>query len=215
EGECRRLREVRRLGDRDELVPWLRQVVRRQFVSWLWAREGRLRLPTSIEALGPVEQEVFRLHYWQGLKASDIDVRLRMQGLELRPGAIYLALDAVHRSLSDVKKWRLMSRLARRSPAESLSTGGPGGAAIEPASAGSGPEDQALRGEAERELQGALLALTPRERLLIKLRFEDGLATREVAELLGEQAPAIRRQIKRSLEGLRENLHPSLRSRTA
>ena len=58
------------------------------------------------------------------------------------------------------------------------------------------------RAEAGAALAPMLSALTPRERMIIELRFEDGLSQSEIAEGLGLSQTQVSRLIRRALEKL-------------
>ena len=58
------------------------------------------------------------------------------------------------------------------------------------------------RAEAGAALAPMLSALTPRERMIIDLRFEDGLSQSEIAEALGLSQTQVSRLIRRALEKL-------------
>ncbi|MCG8460460.1 MAG: sigma-70 family RNA polymerase sigma factor, partial [Holophagales bacterium] len=201
--DCRRLRRIDHLGERGELVPWLRQVVRNLAVSRTWAETGRPRLPRPVEALGPLEQEVFRLHFWSGCRASESHARLLAAGHEVELIQVYAALEAVYGVLGGNRRWRLSSGLERRRPPLSLDRpaasedreGSPEPA--EPRFEGADPESAALAAEAADRLASALAGLTPEERLLVRLRFEDELPHAEIADLLGEPTRAVRRRLRR------------------
>jgi RNA polymerase sigma-B factor len=63
-------------------------------------------------------------------------------------------------------------------------------------------DDEFERAEAGATLVPMLSALTPRERMIIDLRFEDGLSQSEIAEGLGVSQTQVSRLIRRALEKL-------------
>src|SRR3954454_5205396 len=66
-----------------------------------------------------------------------------------------------------------------------------------------GDDDRAFdRAEAGAILAPMLTALTPRERMIIDLRFEDGMSQSEIAEGLGISQTQVSRLIRRALEKL-------------
>jgi RNA polymerase sigma-B factor len=65
-----------------------------------------------------------------------------------------------------------------------------------------GHDDEFDRAEAGAALAPMLSALTPRERMIIDLRFEDGLSQSEIAEGLGISQTQVSRLIRRALEKL-------------
>jgi RNA polymerase sigma-B factor len=71
-----------------------------------------------------------------------------------------------------------------------------------------GDDDHAFaQAEAEALLAPMLSRLTPRERMIIDLRFEDGLSQSEIAEGLGISQTQVSRLIRRALDKLSAQAH--------
>lgn len=81
-------------------------------------------------------------------------------------------------------------------------------AALAPATSTAGTSETDLyRKELDKALTAAVGTLEPRDRLLLKLRFEDDLSAREIAQVLGFATPFhVYRRLKTLLETLRETL---------
>jgi len=76
-----------------------------------------------------------------------------------------------------------------------------------PDSSSASPDHSAIRGELEQCLQHALSDLTPRERLLLSLRFEDDLPASRIAAIVGMPSPFhVYRCLNSILRGLRHAL---------
>jgi DNA-directed RNA polymerase specialized sigma24 family protein len=115
EDDFRRLRSVRRLGQRSELTPWLRAVVRNLCVNWAWSLEGRRRLLKSIGRLSELDRRVFQLHFWNGRAPSEIFEHLRCTYRhDLSLLDVFESLERILSRLSRKKLWRLVTALARR-----------------------------------------------------------------------------------------------------
>jgi RNA polymerase sigma factor (sigma-70 family) len=70
------------------------------------------------------------------------------------------------------------------------------------------PETRLRMMELSRALTGALGGLEPRDQLLLKLRFDDGLAAREIGQVMGFPTPFhVYRRLNALLERLRAMLH--------
>jgi RNA polymerase sigma factor (sigma-70 family) len=66
------------------------------------------------------------------------------------------------------------------------------------------PETRLRANQLRHALTGALSSLEPRDRLLLKLRFEEGLAAREIGEVMGFATPFhVYRRLNALLEQLR------------
>ena len=75
---------------------------------------------------------------------------------------------------------------------------------------GMDPEAAAIASEEQKRVGAALAQLEPRDRLLLKLRFDDELPVREIARLLGLPTPFhVYRRVKALLKALRETLSPT------
>ena len=207
EDDCRRLRSVRFAGQHGELVPWVRTVVKNLCVSWAWSQDGRKRLFKSIQNLSKLDQRVFELYYWRGFSPAEVEEQLRREAMTVAPGEVFESLERVISSLSANRLWRLASNLlrARRSPSfEELSE--LAGVRIEPVASGPSPEEEAVAREARAWLESSLSSLTPRERLVIQLRFEQALTLAEIARTVGSSQTEVRRAIATGLERLRAQI---------
>jgi RNA polymerase sigma factor (sigma-70 family) len=78
------------------------------------------------------------------------------------------------------------------------------------ATAAGNPETQLRANELSRALAGALAGLEPRDRLLLKLRFEDGLPAREIAHVMGFTTQF---HVYRRLNAVLEQVRAALRGR--
>ena len=78
--------------------------------------------------------------------------------------------------------------------------------------AAAGPEAELIGSEQSQTLAAGLAALEPRDRLLLKLRFENDLSAREIASLVGFPTPFhVYRRLNTILASLRARLAPRRR----
>jgi RNA polymerase sigma factor (sigma-70 family) len=216
ESAFHRLRSVRHLGERGELLPWLRVVVANLSTSWTRSVRGRRRIFRSVRALGTLEQRVFQLYFWHGLPPSEVYERLRTEhvpspaGEPLHPVAVLEALDTVFEHLDAGQLRRLATQLERNRPPLPLDAPEPHtGRPRQLPAPGAGPEEDLLHHELHRTLDDALEALAPRDRLILTLRFEEALGISEVAAIVGKSATTVKTSLRRSLEHLRNRLGAS------
>lgn len=205
EDRCHRLRSIPRLGDDGELVPWLRQVVRNLTTTWARSTEGRRRLFRCIEELSDQDQEVFRLHCWHGLRASDVYERLRASGRRIELIDVFGSLERIYGALTEAHRWRLLCQIGRVARPESLDareahTG------WQPAETAADPETRAVVADERRRLATALGRLEARDRLALQLRYEETMDYREIAEVLACDPSTARRRIGRAIETLGREL---------
>ncbi len=66
------------------------------------------------------------------------------------------------------------------------------------------PEQSLLRAERLRELRAAMALLEPEKRDLLALRYAGGLTNAEIAPLVGKSPEAVKKQLQRTLQQLKE-----------
>ena len=179
---------------------WLRAVVANLCIDFLRTQTGRTRPPRAIEAMGELEQKVFRCRFGQHLSMAECLETLRPQFPDLNELGLAAVIGDLNRSLDSRQHWRLKVRQHRFLSFEDPDTQ----VRVEqqadwPLSA----EDCAVAEERHARLQAALAQLPVSDRLLLRLRFEQDLPLREVARIagLGDLHKA-RYQIDKALEQL-------------
>jgi RNA polymerase sigma-70 factor (ECF subfamily) len=70
------------------------------------------------------------------------------------------------------------------------------------------PSVAAVRGERQQQLDSAVASLPEEQREALRLRYGEGLATRDIAERMGKTDVAVRVLLSRTLQRLRELLDP-------
>ncbi|HVS09374.1 MAG TPA: sigma-70 family RNA polymerase sigma factor [Planctomycetota bacterium] len=199
--DCRRLRRYRR-AENASFDTWLRVVVRRLCVDWLRQRLGSRRPFRELAELSAFDLEVYRLVYEQGLGRDDAAAILEPSYPRAGAGAVERALERIERRLGARHHWLLSAWSLRASRPAPLSMTDPQIAHADP-----DPEMVAVRAELGRRLQRALAALPAADRLLLRLRYERGMALREIAELLDLGNPQrVDRRVRAVLDRLRDAL---------
>lgn len=203
EDDFRRLRTIRHTGAHDDLRPWLRAVVKNLATNWRWSREGRRRLLRAVERLPALEQRVFQLYFWRGMRPSELIEQLgREGGGPPSPIAVFDALETVFAQLSASRLWHLVAGLAQRRAQAQADAPEIGRGPSEPASPDGDPEQHALRRETTQRVQRGLQTLAPRTRLALRMRYDDHLSVPEIADII-DLSP---RQVHRLLGDAREHL---------
>ena len=199
---CRRLRSFR-AGGAATFTTWLRVVTRNICLDW-WRREyGRLRVFESIKRLPAREREVFALIFEQRMTAESAYSTIAARDPSFSPQELELCQERIRAALSPRQWWLIQQRNQRRSipsrqreeEAQAVET------ISDPAPS---PETLAQESERSASLQRGLRRLTPSDRLLIRLRYEEELTLEAVAGLTGlKDAQAAHRRIETALERLR------------
>ena len=202
------------------LAAWLTVVVRHVVVDWVRSRAGRRRLFRGVTRLDRFDQRVFELYYWEHRRASEIAERLgaeRQQRVNL--GDVLDALQRIDDAMTDHHRRRLLTALARTTPAVSLDTGAvPPSEVQEPRA----DPEQALRVRQLDELFAAALASLPAEdAAIVRLTFVQGWTRDQIRralhldELSRDRLTAILDRLRSILRarqvGLSEAATPGLR----
>ncbi len=202
----RRLRQFRTKGPA-VFSTWLRAVVRNLCLDWRRKQFGRQRLFKSISRLSAFDQEVFRYLYERRLSFDEALQLLRSTFPGMTHNQIVESRTRVEEALTTNQLRLLDARLSRQAgqPRTKFENSAPvSDSAVDPAP---DPEAQAVLAERAAALNRSLSRLPQRERLMIRLRFEQELTLEQIAKLLDLGNPQrVERQIKAVLAKLRDEL---------
>jgi RNA polymerase sigma factor (sigma-70 family) len=183
---------------------WLSTVVFNLCIDWHRKEFGRARMLPAIAALPVFDQRVYQCCYEEQMSAEECYEMLRSEipGLALKQ--IPDALGRIHALLTPRQRWQLSVRLRGRSRGRGTSPDGSLARIPDPAPA---PELQARLEEEAEALQSAMARLAVEQRVLLHLRFREGLTYEQIArtEQLGD-AHRARRQVQSALVALRAEL---------
>jgi RNA polymerase sigma factor (sigma-70 family) len=187
---------------------WLRVVVRNLCLDWLRREFGRPRLFRSIARLSQLNGEVYRCRYEQALSADETLVSLRPNFPGLTMEQLAAAEEQVRESLNSRQRWLTTTRKAQLRM-QSLESSvdvieAPVSEPVDPR-----PNQESLLADREQEdrLWLAVGKLAKPERLLIRMRFEQGLSLEEIAGLTGlGDAQRVHRRIADILDKLRKKI---------
>jgi RNA polymerase sigma factor (sigma-70 family) len=186
----------------------LRVVVRNLCLDWLRKEFGRPRLFRSIARLSQLDGEVYRCRYEQGLSFDDTFVSLRPTFPDLTMEQLASSEEQVEKSLNSRQMWLMSTRKASlRMQGQETSVGLIDTPAMEPTDTRPNPESVLADKEQEDRVRSAVGKLPKPERLLIRMRFEEGLSLKEIAGLTGlGDAQRVHRRIAEVLEKLRREV---------
>jgi len=188
---------LRQFEGRSRLSTYLRTVITRQFLDARVKAWGRWHPSVVAARLGPAAVALERLLVRQHLPLDQAIATLRSQG--------ETAGDAALREIAA----RLPRRVLRSRRVEPT--------VLEHVAAGEPSPEQAFADERAAEarvaaglaLRRATAGLSARERLLLRLRYEQGATVAEIARLLGEEQKPLYRHLERLLGKLRSALEAS------
>jgi RNA polymerase sigma factor (sigma-70 family) len=202
----RRLRKFKGEGSAT-FSTWLRAVVRNLCIDWHRKEFVRQRPFRSISRLSPFDQEVFRLIYERGIPPEESLAVLTSGFPNVTQEQLVQSRERIESGLTVNQRWLLTKRGNHGNAGGVTSFDQTDELIPEIPDPRPNPEAQAVLNERKRKLERALANLSPKERLLIRLRFEQDLTLDQAAKLLGlGNAQRTDRQLKQILERLRKQM---------
>jgi DNA-directed RNA polymerase specialized sigma24 family protein len=165
------------------LAAWLGAVVRNVIVDWVRGRAGRRRLFQSIEALGPREQAVFELYYWNDNTLSEIAGILSMrEARQVTLADVFESLETIDGALTERHRRDLLATAVRAKTPASLDAELEKGLDV-PATAPD-PEAAMRAAQSAAVLDGALASLPREDAAIVRLKYSQGLTHRDIQRAL-------------------------------
>ena len=156
---------------------WLGTVVFNLCVDWHRREFGRASLLPAITALPAFDQSVHRLYYQQGIDREACLQLLKDEFPDLTRAQLSEAIARVWSVLTPRQRWQLEVRWGRRDTRP--------GKVPELVDPNPEPDSAADRAQGIERLRAVLEKLTSEERLLLHLRYQQGLTYRQIATLTG------------------------------
>lgn len=200
------LRRLRRFDEHGtaSFATWLRTVVRNLCLDWRRKRLGRPRPFRAVQRMGAEDEEVHRAVHLRGLTESEALAAVRLSFPEFSRADLAASLARIADALTPHQAWLVASRHLRQVSLAASPGAWEGGRELDPASSEPDPEESAALDEQLGLLRRGLAELAPRERLLLRLRYEQDLTLEEIGRLTGiGSATTAQRAIERALEKLR------------
>jgi len=184
---------------------WLGTVVFNLCVDWHRKEFGRVALLPALSALPAFDQSVYRLIIEQGMDKEASFQTLRADFPDLSRELVAISVSRIYSLLTSHQRWQISVRNRGRKQAR----GGPHQGRIERLpDPGVGPEVEAQTQQELEALQNAIAHLPANQRLLLKLRFQEGLSLKKIAQLkhLGDTNRAWR-HIQAAINALFDHIH--------
>jgi len=193
---------------------WLKIVARNLTLDFLRHHKGRRTEPKVVEAMDPASRLLFRSLYWDRMTHAEaletlrarIDPAMRVSDVAARADAIEAALAAAGHPLARGESRRNRRFYSfddpdARTALERDATAAAAGAGLSPPE----PADVAVeRRERTRWLLQAIRDLSSEDRLLLRLRYEEGLTAAAIAPVVGApSAKAVYKRLDRLIDTLR------------
>ena len=184
---------------------WLMAVVANLCTDWHRKRRGRYRPLRAVAQLPELEQLVYRFIYARGMTRVECLRALEHRYPTLTEQQLSEINARLFARLPQQQRWQLGTGMATAGPQGELLTLDLTDDSFQLEDAGPGPEEVAQTDQEHARLAKAMAELPARQRLLLRLRFEQNLTLAEVARLAGLQDPfRAHRQIQAALSTLAE-----------
>jgi len=159
---------------------WLSTVVFNLCVDWHRKEFGRAVMLPAISALPAFDQAVYRLVIEQQMSKEESYQTLRADFPDLTRELVSAALGRIHSLLTPRQRWQasVRSRARRKHGTDSVQ-----GRVDRLPHTGSDPESLAHMEQNLESLQNAISRLPANQRLLLRLRFQEGLSLEKTAQL--------------------------------
>jgi RNA polymerase sigma factor (sigma-70 family) len=161
---------------------WLRVVVARLCTDFYRQRFGRSRPNRAAVEGGPLHERVFHLRFVRHYSLAESLETLRPDYPQLSEMELAGIITRLNRSLTPRQHWHLQLRQPGFVSLEGMETEASPSRETETAL---DAEQEASAGEQRARVQAAVRQLPAQDRLLLRLRYEQDLSFREIAELAG------------------------------
>lgn len=187
---------------------WLGTVVFNLCIDWHRHEFGRATLLPAISALPAFDRAVYQLTIEQSMDKESTFQTLLADFPDLTRDLVDSAVIRVYSLLTPQQRWQITVRNRRRQRPAGSRSGHLVDFLPDP---GIGPELEAQKQQDLGRLQNALSLLPPHQRLLLCLRFQEGLSLKRIAELnhLGDTNRAWR-HLQAALKALFQHIHSNV-----
>jgi len=183
---------------------WLGTVVFNLCVDWHRHEYGRATLLPAISAMPAFDQAVYKLVIEQGQDKETTFQTLKADFPDLTRNLVDISVKRVVSILTPRQRWQISVRIYRKRRNAGVRSSGLMEFLPDP---GAGPELEAQKQQDLDRMQDALNRLPSSQRLLLRLRFQEGLSLKRIAELgqLGDTSRAWR-HLQAALKALVQNM---------
>lgn len=196
--QFRRLQKFNVVG-KAKFQNWLATVVFNLCVDWHRMEFGRARMLPAIAALPAFDQLIYLHCFEQGMSRDTCYQTIKSDFPGIKIDQVIASLGRIHSLLTPRQRWHLSVHNFRRGGGAS-----PDGSGVQQIPyPGPNPDSLAQTQEEVTTLQAALADLSVDQRLLLHLRFQEGLTFKRIAQLeqLGDAYRA-RRHVQAALDTL-------------
>jgi RNA polymerase sigma factor (sigma-70 family) len=202
DNDFRRLRSFRSDGPA-QFRTWLTSVVTNLCIDWRRKLSGRLRPVAAIANLPELDQLVYRFIYVRGMTRAQCLRALAGRYPNLSDAELAAINARLFGLLTPRQRWQSGARARGSLSLDELSHSDSDEAGFQPEEAGPGPDLLAAFEQEREQVEAALGQLPQRQRLLLRLRYQQELTLEEVARLARIPDPyRAHREIQAAVEAL-------------
>lgn len=184
---------------------WLAAVVSNLCVDWRRQQHGRFRPIQAVARLPELDQLVYRYIYVRGMPRDECLHALRGRFPGLTEQSLSEVNARIFSLLTPRQRWQLSTRASDPMSLDEATAPDRDAPVIQPEDPAQGPDEHAQADQERILLEAAMAQLPPRQRLLLRLRFQQDLTLEEIARLTRLPDPfRVHRQIQAALEALGE-----------
>ena len=182
--QFRRLKAYRP-DSKSKFTSWLQVVTARLAIDWYRGQHGRFKPFSSLSGISELELEVYRLNFEQGLGFDACWHTLSQKHRELTRDGLDKTIAKIGAMLTPRQRWLISVRKAETEALDEEQITSQSNAGVQVLSE---PESELERQQLADRISNAMSKLEPPQRLLIRLRFQQGLTFRQIArqENLGD-----------------------------
>jgi RNA polymerase sigma factor (sigma-70 family) len=201
--DFRRLRKFD-LAGRASFSTWLCAVARNLCLDWYRKEHGRYRVFGSVAQRSAADQLLFELVFRRDFSVEEAREELSRRGVDLSFAAVEERISDLRRCMSSRQLWLLSSG---KTLPDSIDSGEEETYVAEPADPAPDPEALFALRETHKQVSAALGSLTDSDRLLVRLRYHEGLTLQQVARLVGlKDAQTADRRLRDIIDHLQQAL---------
>lgn len=183
---------------------WLYAIARNLCLDWHRKEHGRYRVFGSLVQRSATDQMLFELVFRRGLSTEEAREELRRRSVELSFADVEQRISDLRRCMTSRQLWLLSSG---NPVADSMDSGSEDIYVAEPVDPVPDPEALAALRETHEKVSAALGSLGDSDRLLVRLRYQEGLTLEQVARLVGlKDAQTADRRLRDVIDHLRQLL---------
>lgn len=203
DNDFHRLRKFDPAG-RASFSTWLCAVTRNLCLDWHRKEHGRLRVFGSVLRRNEADQLLFELVFRRGFSIEEARQELSCRGIDLSFAALEERIGDLRRCMSSRQLWLLSSGKILET---SIDLDEQGTHVAEPVHPAPDPETLLALRETHEQVSAALGSLPDSDRLLVRLRYQEGLTLQQVAKLVGlKDAQTADRRLRDIIDQLRQSL---------